>query len=144
VSASTSIPLGQGLPRVLRQEDDHVERLEEDVRHLGRIRHLPVAHLDHDVLEPVRDVRDLDEADHARGTLERVRVAKHLVDERAVARVALEHDDAFVEALEVLPGLFLELAYERAAVELDHGWAAVFPLLPVRLFDGAETPTRRS
>ncbi len=52
--------------------------------------------------------------------LERVGVAQHLVDELAVARVALERDDALVQALEKLLRLFLELAYERAAVELDH------------------------
>ena len=48
----------------------------------------------------MRDVRYLDEADHARRALERVGVAKHLVDELAVARVALERDDALVQALE--------------------------------------------
>jgi hypothetical protein len=53
------------LPGALAQEDDHVERLEERVRHLGHVRHLPVSHLDHDVLEAVRDVRDLHQPDHA-------------------------------------------------------------------------------
>src|SRR5450759_4670119 len=104
----------------LGEVDDHVQRLEEEVAELRRVGELAVAHLDHDVLEAVRDVRDLYETDHARRALEGVRVAQHLLDERPVARLRLEHDDALVEALEEVGGLLLELAYERAAVELDH------------------------
>ncbi len=111
------------LAAVLHEVDDRVERLEEVVAHLGGVGQVAVAHLHHDVFEPVRDVADVDEPDHARRALERVGIAQHLIDERLVVGLCLERDDALVQALQEVGCLFLELGDERAAVEVDHVFA---------------------
>ncbi len=127
------------LAAVLHEVDDRVEGLEEVVAHLRGVGQLAIADLDHDVLEPVRDVADVDEPDHPRRALQRVGVAEHLLDERLVVRLRLEGDHALVQTLQKVCGLFLELGDERAAVEVDHVLALA--LSRVRAIPG---PRRRT
>jgi hypothetical protein len=96
--------IGPGLPDVRHEQLHDVDRLEDDVDHARRDRHVPLTELVQDAFRPVGHIHQPREAQKAGGPLHAVHGPEDLVQELLVAGVGFQGDEPLIQQFEHLLG----------------------------------------